>query len=109
MTSLEFSPAFNPAFNPASIYYVVTAGRRGCYPADQQTGALEFRSPVQLSDYVYDALDEMDFPSDRARQVDTADIFLAPTSFNIVHEGHVLTFHMLSEAEVRAMLLEDDR
>jgi len=85
-----------------AIYYVATNGL-----PDRDSGVLEFTSPGQLGDYIYDVLDEMSFPETCADQVDVTEIYRDPVGFGIYHGGYALEFHALSAAEARAMRTDD--
>jgi len=87
---------------PKSIYYVATNGL-----PDRNSGVLEFTSPGQLGDYIFDILDEMNFEPECADQVDVTEIYRDPVGFGIYQGGYALEFHALSAAEARAMRTDD--
>jgi len=87
---------------PKSIYYVVTNGL-----PDRNSGVLEFTSPTQLGDYIFDILDEMSFEPECADQVDATEIYRDPVGFGIYQGGYALEFHALSATEAHAMMADD--
>ena len=86
--------------------YAVTFGLAGCYMPDSHDGAFECATRRELADLIRSELEVYELPKSLFREVRINRLWScikrngsSSAHFSLIHDGHSLSFHGLTEEE----------